>query len=137
MRRINRFPEFAHLPDDYEKVSYDRSPEMMPLDPGQAELQSVVYAADPVTGLPTTDIARIMSVDSNPQVAQFIRDNLMAPNPNYQPGVDDPDLALDCIPRDGENFEQFSNRLRGRTQELYKQYEQELQRTSSHDNVSD
>lgn len=135
MRQINRFPEFAHLSDDYEKVSYDRTPEMMPLDPSQVELQSVVYAADPVTGLPTTDIARIMSADSNPQVAQYIRDNLMAPNPNYQPGVDDPDLALDLVPRDGEDFEQFSSRVRSKTQELYVQAVQ--QGSQNNDPVSD
>jgi len=135
MRQINRFPEFAHLPDDYEKKSYDRTPEMMPLDPSQAELQSVVYAPDLVTGLPTTDIARIMSADSNPQVAQYIRDNLMSPNPNYQPGIDDPDLALDLVPRDGEDFEQFSNRVRSKTQELYAQAVQ--QGSKNNDPVSD
>ena len=123
MRQINHFPEYAHLSDDYQKISYDRTPEMMPLDPGQSELQSVVYAPDPVTGLPTTDIARIMSADSNPQVAQFIRDNLMSPNPNYQPGVDDPDLAFDFVPRDGENFEQFSDRLRQSTRSYYDQFQ--------------
>ena len=135
MRQINRFPEFAHLPDDYEKKSYDRTPEMMPLDPSHAELQSVVYAPDPVTGLPTTDIVRIMSADCNPQVAQFIRDNLMSPNPNYQPGVDDPDLALDLVPRDGEDFEQFSSRVRFKTQELYAQAVQ--QGSKNNDPVSD
>lgn len=122
MTKINLFPEFAHLSDDFKKVSYDRTPEMMPLDLSQSELQSVVYSPDPVTGLPTTDIARIMSADSNPQVAQFIRDNLMAPNPNYQPGVDDPDLALEFVPRDGENFEQFSDRLRQSTKSYYDQF---------------
>lgn len=127
MIQINRFPEYAHLSDDYEKKSFDRHPEMMPLDPSQSELQSVVYAPDPVTGLPTTDIARIMSADSNPQVAQFIRDNLMAPNPNYQPGVDDPDLALELVPRDGENFEQFSDRLRQSTRSYYDQFQSSQQ----------
>lgn len=124
MNRIKLFKEYRNLPDDYKKRVYDNESkvDILPNDPSVAELTAVVFAPDPVTGLPSSDIARIMASDTNPQVAQYIRDNLMSPNPNYQPGVDDPDLALEFIPRDGENFEQFSSRLRASTQQSYEEY---------------
>lgn len=57
-------------------------------------LHSLIFASDPITGLPRSDLQIIMSKDSNPEVANYIRDNLLSPHNSG--GTDNPDEALVC-----------------------------------------
>lgn len=55
-------------------------------------LQGLIFAADPVTGLPRSDLQIIMSKDSNPEVSQYIRDNYL--QSHNSGGTSNPDEAL-------------------------------------------
>lgn len=57
-------------------------------------LHTLIFAADPITGLPRSDLQIIMSKDSNPEVSNYIRDNLLSPHNSG--GTDNPDEALVC-----------------------------------------
>lgn len=77
----------------------------------QDELVDYIFAPDPVTGVPRSDLAYIMSKDAAPEVSQFIRDTLLRPNPSA-PTTEDSDLALDSVKNRGESVEAYASRLR-------------------------
>lgn len=57
-------------------------------------LHEVIFSADPITGLPRSDLQIIMSKDSNPEVANYIRDNLL--QSHNSGGTENVDEALVC-----------------------------------------
>lgn len=75
------------------------------------EFTSLIFAPDPVTGIPRSDLAVIMSKDTAPEIAQYIQSHFQSPLPS-SPGVDDPDVAIDGIKRPGESIDQYAERLR-------------------------
>lgn len=52
-------------------------PELVDGSDVKVQLLNAIYAIDPVTNLPTGDIACYLSPNTSPEVKQFIMDNLM------------------------------------------------------------
>lgn len=78
-------------------------------------LLSIVYAIDERTQLPMGDLTYLVSDKANPQVKQFILDNLLrdvsaAQNPSIPDGMSD-DIALSLTRERGESVQDYANRL--------------------------
>lgn len=77
---------------------------------------SIIYGLDPVSQLPTGDLQYYVSDKANPEIKQFILDNLMrdvssaANPPSKINGVTD-DMVLEMMRRDGESSQQYMSRL--------------------------
>ena len=79
----------------------------------QNQLLDVIYAPDPFTGLPQSDIAVYLSDKVDPAIREFVASQLMTPNPNPQ-GVDDAnsDILYDLVRQDGESVSDYAVRVR-------------------------
>lgn len=78
-------------------------------------LLSLVYKEDSRTGLPTGDLHYLVSDKANPQVKQFILDNLMsdvsmAANKSSIKGMSD-ELLLEFSRHSGESIDDYAKRL--------------------------
>ena len=78
-------------------------------------LLKIIYARDARTGLPVGDLTYFVSDKANPEVKQFILQNLMqdtsgAANPSVPAGMD-PDLAIELTRSATETYEDYVNRL--------------------------
>lgn len=98
-----------HPVKDDREFSYEK--EQRPAD----ALLSLIYQEDPRTHLPTGDIGYYVSDKANPQIKQFILDNLMidvslAAAPKVPDGIDDA-LAFDLMRKDGELPADYAARL--------------------------
>ena len=74
-------------------------------------LHTLIFAADPITGLPRSDLQIIMSKDSNPEVANYIRDNLLSPHNSG--GTDNPDEALVCTRTQAQSLTELKRDIVG------------------------
>lgn len=115
---IIKFPNFAHLSrEDYEKhiafvqKAHERKKKVVHSDSEQNSLIKFIFAPDPNTGVPRSDLAFSMSKDTSPEVAQFIRDTLQRPIETGE-RTDDVDLALDSVKSRSESLTQYADRLR-------------------------
>ena len=80
-------------------------------------LQSIldeIFAVDPLTGLPKGDIQYYMSSEGNPQVKQWIENNLLQPRvisgSSTTEGVTD-DMIAEMSRMKGESVSDYQNRL--------------------------
>lgn len=80
-------------------------------DVNNDEMFRAVFAPDPVTGLPMSDVRLLVNKDTNPQVQQFIRNHLMD-NKFESPRAGTPEQAQSAIRRYGETITAYSDRLR-------------------------
>lgn len=103
------FPEYSELslkdinnPVVEEKHEIVESEELK-------QLKSVVYSVDPVTGHPQSDIATMMSKDTNPEVARYIRDNLL--QSRQSTGTLDADEALATVKTKNMSTEEYQNQI--------------------------
>lgn len=80
-------------------------------DVNNDEMFRAVFAPDPVTGLPMSDVRMLVNKDTNPQVQQFIRNHLMD-NKFESPRADTPEQAQSAIRRYGETITAYADRLR-------------------------
>lgn len=106
---LRQFPEFSSLSDeDYNKShSLEVNRECLPTD----DVLQLIFAPDPVTGIPRSDLAVMMSRDSQSEIAQYIRDVLLSPVQS-NPGIDDSDFALEATKSRGESLAVYAERLR-------------------------
>lgn len=74
------------------------------------KLKSIVYAINPVTGHPSSDIATVMSKDTNPEVARYIRDNLLQSRTD-SPGTLDADEALASVKTQAMSTDEYQSQL--------------------------
>lgn len=105
---INRFPEYADLDVSKIKVHVDEVPQID--DDKVDELQKLIFAPDPRTGLPQSDLGIVLSKDSNPEIAQYIRDHLMTKNVS-QSQSQNVDEVLASTKTFNESYETYRNRL--------------------------
>lgn len=80
-------------------------------DVNNDEMFRVVFAPDPVTGLPMSDVRLLVNKDTNPQVQQFIRNHLMD-NKFESPRAGTPEQAHSAIRQYGESITAYADRLR-------------------------
>lgn len=74
-------------------------------------LMQHIFAPDPITGIPSSDLAFVLSKDAAPEVSQYIRDNLMRPIGNTS-SCEDADAALDMTKMRRETGIEYADRLR-------------------------
>lgn len=80
-------------------------------DVNSDEMFRTVFAPDPVTGLPMSDVRLLVNKDTNPQVQQFIRNHLM--DKKFEsPRAGTPEQASSAIRRYGETITAYADRLR-------------------------
>lgn len=110
-----KFSQFSGLcPDTLSNPLEDLEPEIL-----NDELQIVlneIFAVDPITGVPKGDIAYYLSADGNPQVKDWIMNNLLQPRAAQTgssiDGLTD-DLIAEFGRQSGEDFESYAARLDG------------------------
>lgn len=107
---IHLFPEYASVSKDCidrpSFCSYHR--ESLELDP----VLVTIYAADPVTGIPRSDLQVIMSKDASLEVSQFIRDTLLQPSSSPSVSTPDADFALEATKSRYESVYQYADKLK-------------------------
>lgn len=75
------------------------------------EIERMLFAPDPVTGIPRSDIAAIMSKDLSPEIRDYINNVVMHNgNPNPSPAPD-ADMALVSIKDRRESVVHYAERL--------------------------
>ena len=102
-KRIKRFNEFANIdesrliPDKADVATVESMG--LPLD----NVLKLIYAPDPQTGIPRSDLAVMMSKDARPEVAQYIQSKLMSSQPDSV-RAGDADTALEFTKNHGETL---------------------------------
>lgn len=107
LKRAQRFSEYSELKDINPSSFSIPSEDSSPTNP----LITEIFAPDPVTHLPHSDLHIVMSNDSRPEVAQFIRDQLMQPLGDCV-RTDNEDDALEMVKSRHESFVEYAERLR-------------------------
>lgn len=107
-RRYDPDSWFAQGSESQSSVEIEKSP--------QDSLLSIIYAPDPLTGLPTGDIQYFVSDKANPDVKAFILDNLMrdvsaGKNVANPSGLSD-DALLELSRGRDESVQEYAQRLR-------------------------
>lgn len=77
----------------------------------ESEIERQIFAPDPATGKPRSDLAIVLNEHTRPEVEAYVKQRLMRPLPT-SPRTDDIDLVLDSVKSSGESFEEYANRLR-------------------------
>lgn len=104
------FPEYLGLKkDDICKDIPPRENKEIEDSPEIKQLKSIVYAVNPVTGHPQSDIATVMSKDTNPEVARYIRDNLL--QARQSTGTLDAEEALASVKTKEMSTKEYQNNL--------------------------
>lgn len=110
------FDCYRNLPADFDNTPKLPVPmEIETVETPRSSLLKAIYAVDPLTRLPTGDIACYVSSETSPQVKQFILDNIMvdtsrASLPPAPAGMSDDELA-EYSRRDGESTMDYANRM--------------------------
>lgn len=104
-QNISLFNGLPDLPPSVPAVHVRQS------DVNSDEMFRTVFAPDPVTGLPMSDVRLLVNKDTNPQVQQFIRNHLM--DKKFEsPRAGTPEQASSAIRRYGETITAYADRLR-------------------------
>lgn len=109
MSRLNLFPEFSSI--SAEQLS-PKTKFFERCLPSGDDLLVTIFAPDPLTGVPRSDLGIVMSKDKSPEVAQFIRDTLMHPIPDDSVRSDDADFAISSVKDRRESITAYASRLR-------------------------
>lgn len=125
--KLIQFPEYKSISREQYDELCKRSNSVSPLDlvngsPVEKDSDNIlnlIFAPDPVSGIPRSDLAVMYSKDTAPEISQYVRDTLMQPiapsitdengNPVFCP---DADAALDTMRNKGESFVEYAERLR-------------------------
>lgn len=103
------------LTDKDGEEKREKEPDVDPQPDPKDSLLSLVYAVDERTQLPTGDLQYLVSDKANPQVKQFILDNLMqdvsaAQNVSAKYNLSDDDI-LALSRNQGESIQEYADRL--------------------------
>lgn len=106
-----------------------------PLDDSQLKrVLDEIFAVDPVSGLPKGDIQYWLSKEGNPQIKQWLENNLLKPRVKNSgssiEGVTD-DMIVEMSRKAGESAEAYSARLSSIYESAKAEYESGLQSLNS------
>lgn len=109
MSRINLFPEFVSVSDTQlvRDPIFFKSSQIC-----NDDILLTIFAPDPLTGVPRSDLGIVMSKDKSPEVAQYIRDTLMRPISDNSVRADDADFAISSVKDRRESITAYASRLR-------------------------
>lgn len=117
MRNIRNFPEYQDLTDDYVKNIKPKSyknkfirKKTDEIDNSRPEIEKLIFAPDEYTGHPRSDLAYILSKDSSPEIAQYVRENLLQAHTQTSQSHNI-DEVLTATKSAFESDESFRNRL--------------------------
>lgn len=128
LNQATTYPEYSEIsPSRFRKVPHDAPDEFLKMD----EVGELIFAPDPRTGIPRSDLALIMSNSARPEVAEYIRQTLQRPLPDSERSVNADDaLRFTKSPR--ESLESYGDRLRAICSEAYEK-ERNLKSTPNAD----
>lgn len=131
LQRVNFVPEFPCVPEYEKKEVCIRNK----FD----DLLDIIYSIDPRTGTPRGDLAVFMSKDANPEIRDFIQQNLMMEMPNvegsglvmsdalrnsFTKNITDDDIA-EFSRNAGETSEDYAKRLSDKVHNMRLSYQRE------------
>lgn len=105
LEQLREYPEFAgltHIPESSKN-------ETLSVEVAD-DLQRAIFAPDPITGIPRSDLGLILSKDCRPEVAQYIQNTLMRPRADKV--APDADMALAAVKSRTETVAEYAERLR-------------------------
>lgn len=111
---VKKLPHYAYITEDQVSngTFLDDGDIISAPDAEQEALYKMIYAPDPETGVPRSDLAIVYSKDADPQLARFIQDTLQRSHPQEGVSFDNPDDAIELMKNRSESFEKYSARLR-------------------------
>lgn len=131
LQRVNFVPEFPCAPEYEKKEVLVRNK----FD----DLLDIIYSIDPRTGTPRGDLAVFMSKDANPEIRDFIQQNLMMEMPtiegrglvmsdalrnSFTKNITDDDIA-EFSRNSGETSEDYMKRLSDKVHNMRLNYQRE------------
>lgn len=109
LKFLRGFPEFAHVQHISHCVA-SLPKEDICVDIAD-DIQKFIFAPDPVTGIPRSDIALTLSKDTRPEIQQYLQQVLQKPLPSGVRSMDG-DTVLDMVKSRRETLTEYANRLR-------------------------
>lgn len=109
----------TNFPKDPE-VEFDNSPLKAILDE--------IFAVDEVSGLPKGDIQYYMSANGNPQVKQWLENNILKPRMTENSSIDGltDDMIVEFSQRKDESLADYSERIKGIYNDAKAEYDKSL-----------
>lgn len=105
---IRNFTEFHNLADiGYQRVNV---PTLAPVKK-QDEMISLIYAPDPVTKLPSSDVGMLLKHQDRPEVQRYIQQRLQIAHESVR-GAANPDDALTAIRAYKEDVRSYAQRMK-------------------------
>lgn len=105
---IRNFTEFQNLADiEYQRVNVPSSAPVKKQD----EMISLIYAPDPVTRLPSSDVGMLLKHQDRPEVQRYIQQRLQLAHESVR-GAENPDDALTAIRAYKEDVRTYAQRLK-------------------------
>lgn len=111
LRQIKLLFPFGNIAENNTKREINETPSIDIRQRQGEQLSELLFAPDPNTGIPRSDIALVMSADTRPEIAQYIRDNLLRPDPYAKLGSENADVALEMVQGKYESTEKYVERL--------------------------
>lgn len=110
--------DYIHSHKGFEKLDLDNCFDLprdfyhnTGVDKTSDEMTKLIFAPDPITGNPSSDIGLLMSKQAEPAVVEYIRTHLATPVQEVA-GASSPDEAEACSPHRGETRSAYISRLR-------------------------
>lgn len=95
-------------------------------DDNQPDLYKIVFAPDPLTGFPSSDLAFMLNKNQSEEVKQYVRNTLLNPRSDGNLRAPDADTAIEfTTPRFKQQFEEYRNKLTEFVNDLQKQKDDE------------
>lgn len=125
IKQAKTFPDYSEMPETRFKKTFYHAPfETLKVD----EIGSLIFAPDPKTGIPRSDLALVMSNSARPEVAEYIRQTLQRSLPSSE-RYENEDDALRFTKNIRESLEAYGNRLRELCCDAYeKEYQEKVSR---------
>lgn len=109
-----KFAFLQPVKDDLEIKEWSEDDSINKVESKFDTILSEIFAVDPISGLPKGDISYYLTSDANPQVREWIKNNLLIPRSvlsGADPSKVSDDLIAECSRIDGENLEDYASRL--------------------------
>lgn len=117
--KLISFNEYSRITkEEYDSLIRERfnpleAMQTSPFEKDEDDMLKLIFAPDPCTGLPRSDLAIMLSKDSAPEVARYIQETLQRPLHDSGPAsAPDADTALDTMRNRSEDFVAYAERLR-------------------------
>lgn len=113
---------------DFVETNFPKDPEIEFDDSPLKAILDEIFAVDEVSGLPKGDIQYYMSANGNPQVKQWLENNILKPRMSANTtmeGLTD-DMIAEFSQRKDESLADYSERIRGIYDTAKAEYEKSL-----------